>query len=463
VAGLCTALLSAGVAGAAAYTGGSGDGQPTKGTAGRAVTSGHKSSVGQEVGAAAARVAGGANGASGATGSARGKTGNGESGVLGGADPAQGGLQKVGTIETVHRLLGYLDAPHQTELRYPGASYVKVHFQRMLMLPGDYLTVANPKGTEVYRYEAAPLSRLGEAATGGRWAMSVTGDTAVVTLHRGLDPLGVRSELGHLGVGVDKVARGYTDAEWAARRKAAQEAAKRAEADRAPRSGRDESICGGDEKKDAVCYKSSDPVAYTRSKAVARLLINATELCTGWRIGKDNRMITNHHCFTTSDEAYNTEAWFNYQCAVCGGFDVFRPTKVWGNEVLATDQTLDFTLFSLESFADVQKFGYLDLDLSHPAAGDELYIPQHPAGNPAQIAMGSDQDKAGNCAVADPLYDGYAKDTDVAYYCDTEGGSSGSPVISRASDKVIALHHWGGCPNSGVRIELVYQKIESLL
>ena len=65
--------------------------------------------------------------------------------------------------------------------------------------------------------------------------------------------------------------------------------------------------------------------------------------------------------------------------------------------------------------------------------------------------------------MADPLYDGYAKDSDVSYYCDTEGGSSGSPVLSRKTDKVIALHHFGGCPNSGVRIDLIYNKIKSLL
>jgi hypothetical protein len=36
-------------------------------------------------------------------------------------------------------------------------------------------------------------------------------------------------------------------------------------------------------------------------------------------------------------------------------------------------------------------------------------------------------------------------------------------VISRKSDKVIAIHHFGGCPNSGVRIDLIYNKIKKLL
>jgi hypothetical protein len=183
-----------------------------------------------------------------------------------------------------------------------------------------------------------------------------------------------------------------------------------------------------------VCYKSTDPVAYTRSKAIARLLINGTELCTGWRVGPRNRMLTNNHCFDNSADAYDTEVWFNYQCAVCRGYDTFRPTKVWGAQVLATNHVYDFTLFTVEDFAAVKKFGYLTLDTARPAKGQELFVPQHPAGEPTRIA-GALGEKAGTCAVTDNAYDGYATDSDVAYYCDTAGGSSGSPVLSRRPGK----------------------------
>jgi lysyl endopeptidase len=201
-------------------------------------------------------------------------------------------------------------------------------------------------------------------------------------------------------------------------------------------------------------------VMYRRSKAVARLLINGTELCTAWRVGPNNRMLTNHHCLETSLQARETEVWFNYQCAVCGGFDVFRPTKVWADQVLATDATHDFTLFSVENFDLVQQFGFLQLDVRAPLAGEELYVPQHPAGAPAEIAV---EKGNGNCSVVDPSYDGYAAGIDVSYYCDTEGGSSGSPVLSRTTNRVIALHHFGGCPNSGVRIDQIYPLIATLL
>jgi lysyl endopeptidase len=365
------------------------------------------------------------------------------------------GRQKVGELLRVDKLLGYRNAPQTETFHYPQASYVKLHFNRMMMLPGDYLTVSNPDGTESYRYDAPPLGSLLTPTTSDKWAMSITGDTAELEMHRVAgDALGVGSLLGRLGVNVDQVARGYTPAEQAE--------APESQLTAPGRTGREESVCGGDESADAVCYKSADPVAYTRSKAIARLLINGTELCTGWRLGAKDRMLTNNHCFTTSADAYETEVWFNYQCARCGGFDVYKPTKVWGAQVLATDHVYDYTLFTVEDFSSIQKFGYLTFDTSRPVKGQELYIPQHPAGKPTRIA-GALGEKAGTCAVANNAYDGYATGSDVAYYCDTEGGSSGSPVISRKTDEVVAMHHFGGCPNSGVRADLLYAKLKALL
>lgn len=351
------------------------------------------------------------------------------------------GREQIGTVDQVDRVIGYLDGERRMTLRYPGATYVKPHFNRLLLLPGDYLTISDPSGAEVHRVESGLLPGP------GRWGMSISGDTAVVELHS-LRPnlLGLESTVANLGVGVDRVAHGFSPEERA----------------RQPRNA-PESICGGDQKADAVCYKSKDPVAYERSKAVARLLINGNELCTAWRVGPNNRMMTNNHCIVTSADAYETEVWFNYQCAQCGGHAVFRSTKVWGDKVLSTNEELDYTLFTIEDFDLVKKFGHLEFDLRRPAKGEELYIPQHPAGNPTEIAMTSDQDPNGNCAVDDPNYTGYAKASDISYFCDTEGGSSGSPVISRSTDKVLALHHFGGCPNSGVRIDLIYNKIKSQL
>ena len=363
---------------------------------------------------------------------------------------AAAGRQKVGELINVDRLLGYAGTRPTETFRYPGASYVKLHFSRMTMLPGDYLTVANPSGTESYRYDAPGLLTTGAI---DKWAMSITGDTAVLEMHRtGGDVLG--GLLGKLGVNVDQVARGFSRTEQA---NVPQEQLTGPGQDR-----REESVCGGDESRDAVCYKSADPVAYARSKAIARLLINGNELCTAWRVGPNNRMLTNNHCFSTSSDASDTEVWFNYQCAACSGYDTYQPTKVWGDKVLATNHVYDFTLFTVANFAAVQKFGYLTFDTARPKKGQELYVVQHPAGEPTRIA-GALGEAASTCAVADNAYDGYAPGSDVAYYCDTEGGSSGSPVLSRATNKVVALHHFGGCPNSGVRGDLLAAKLARYL
>jgi len=376
----------------------------------------------------------------------------GHHGAVESAQAAADGRERVGELLHVDRILGYLGkGPRRETFRYPGASYVKLHFGRMAMLPGDYLTVSDADGTESYRYDAPGVLETGSV---DKWAMSITGDTAVLEMHRTADVLGVGALLGTLGVRVDRVARGFSRTEQA-RRPSGQ-------LTRPGATGREESVCGPDTSADAVCYRSADPVAYTKSKAIARLLINGTELCTSWRVGPNNRMLTNNHCFTTSAEAYDSEVWFNYQCATCRGYDVFQPTKVWGSKVLSTDHVYDYTLFTVDDFGAVQKFGYLTLDTARPAKGQELYVPQHPAGEPTRIA-GSLGEKAGNCSVADPNYTGYAAGSDVSYYCDTEGGSSGSPVISRATNKVVALHHFGGCPNSGVRGDLLAARLRSLL
>ena len=44
------------------------------------------------------------------------------------------------------------------------------------------------------------------------------------------------------------------------------------------------SICGADDKRNAICYKDSEPAIYNKAKAVARLLINGSGACTGWLV-----------------------------------------------------------------------------------------------------------------------------------------------------------------------------------
>jgi hypothetical protein len=321
-------------------------------------------------------------------------------------------------------------------LRYPDARFVKVHFKDLKLPAGDYVTVSNRDGSESYRYERP---------SDGMWATSVTGDTAVVRLHGKDGRLSGAAD--KLNADIDKVSRGLSPREVRAKQE---------------KQRRTESVCGGDDSKDVACYKSSQPTEYEHAAPVARLLIGGNTLCTAWRVGPNNRMLTNHHCFSSTAQARDTEVWFNYQCLICGADVAEDPVKVNGSKVIATDETYDYTLFSVDDFSKISRFGHLTLADRQARSGEELYIPQHPNGEPTKLAIDSDVDN-GACKVDDPTFDGYATASDVSYRCDTDFGSSGSPVLSRSTHEVIALHHFGGCPNSGVRSDKLLDRIGSKL
>ncbi|MFO1253090.1 MAG: PKD domain-containing protein [Inhella sp.] len=219
------------------------------------------------------------------------------------------------------------------------------------------------------------------------------------------------------------------------------------------------SVCGTDERKDAVCFASSNPAEYDRSRPVARLLMAGSSLCTGWRVGPDNRMFTNNHCFADQATLTNTEVWFNYQNTSCGGSTQGTVVKVTGGTLLRTDATLDYSLFTINDFSKVASFGYLGLDVAAPVTGSKIFIAQHGAGKPKQLALTSDRNAGSACQIDNANVNGNGTGTDVAYYCDTEGGSSGSPVIASNSKKAIALHHFGGCTNQGVKMSSIWPQV----
>jgi hypothetical protein len=370
----------------------------------------------------------------------------------------QGPIQ-VGEIETTNLEIGYLnEAGWIQTIHYPGAAYIKVHLLKLDLMPGDYVTVSDPSGIEVYTYPGSDYTTDGG---GGFWAISITGDTAVVELHcREEDEPLAESKyyekalagvaLQELGVVIDKYARGYPPEEIL------------------ERIERAESTCGTNERTDVICYQSSYPTEYNRSHAVALLLIDSTFLCTAWRASSENRMFTNEHCVTSQSDVSGSEVWFNYQRLTCGSGGTSTPTIVTGNTLLVDDYTLDFALFTVNSFSSISSFGYLELDVRTPVLNEEIYIPQHGDGNPKEFGIESDLNTGNVCRIDDAIANGLGPNTDTGYYCDTAGGSSGSPVLARSSHQVIALHHWGAdgtCPtdgmNQGVRIDQIWPLVAS--
>ncbi|WP_233508429.1 trypsin-like serine peptidase, partial [Spongiactinospora gelatinilytica] len=336
-----------------------------------------------------------------------------------------------------------------TRIHERGASYVKVHFAALRLLPGDRVTVSDPARREVHTYYGDPTrganaggSDHTEHGRRGFAALSIDGDTAVITLHARLQRPGA-ARLARLGYGarIDRYWRGFTAAEQAER-------------------SRTLSVCGIDARRDVVCYRDSHPVEFARSQAVGQQLLNGLGSCTVWRVGNTNRLLTNHHCMESEADLRASEFVFGRQCATCGGSDTQTGTKVGPGQFIKTSalNALDYTLFSVSDPAAIQQYGTLYLEAREPVAGERIYIPGHGDIKPKRLSLYEDTQGGATCKI-----DVASSGVNTGYRCDTSGGNSGSPVLAASSHKVIALHHLGGCPNWGTRITLVYNEIAALI
>jgi hypothetical protein len=121
--------------------------------------------------------------------------------------------------------------------------------------------------------------------------------------------------------------------------------------------------------------------------------------------------------------------------------------------------TLDYALVTPQTTVNLPAtYGYLQTRPGTAVIGERIYIPQHPAGWGKRIAVISSDpsDPTGFAqisSVSEPACSGVAPD--LGYAADTQGGSSGSPVIAFDDHLVIGLHHCGACLNRAVPIETV--------
>ncbi|KAI9917213.1 hypothetical protein PsorP6_013392 [Peronosclerospora sorghi] len=294
-----------------------------------------------------------------------------------------------------------------------------------------------------------------------------------------------------------------------------------------------------DEAREAVCFRKTNPMMYAKARAVARLVIRTKQdqvlnssdqitnwvFCTGWLVGEGNHLLTNYHCmkdavvvgradkpakYHMKEEAASTDSpveavngpWQNVfspvkqnnrvvetvvgfmaetrSCSDRGymgeNVGVVEATKV---SIVAESARLDYALVRVltnDSKLNLsERYGYLRLRASGPVDGEEIYIPQHPRGEPKEIAAVKDGKPAtietlpsssfGSSVYLRPASGINEIQPIVWYSADTEPGSSGSPVLSRRDNTVVALHHAGSSEagqsvstelyNEGIRIELI--------
>jgi V8-like Glu-specific endopeptidase len=360
-------------------------------------------------------------------------------------------LPRIGEVRSTHIRL---DANHTSDaIHTTDAAFIKVHIAHFSLPDGMTLEIASPDGKQVYRYRHTHLDShtvshaLGQDGVTSFSAVSIFGPTAVLRLKGTAQSPWLPSQ----GVVVTHYLEGYPESELLP------------QPNPPPLSHAPREICGEDLKQPAVCYKDSDPMAFDRSRPVARMVFEVDGIghfCTAWRVGPDNRLFTNNHCASTQDAIAGAEFWFNYQRLACD-INISSPvTIVTGARLLSTDRGNDYTLFEVNDFDRLQPFGYLGLDISEPHVNADIFIAGHPGGRMKELSVFAKDDKGNleHCRIDDMKQPTLMP----TYRCDTEIGNSGSPVIARTTGRSWILHHTGyACENQGTPMEWIWPAVST--
>lgn len=345
------------------------------------------------------------------------------------------GILQVGTQEALNITVS-AGLSRDDIVSYPDASYVAVHFSDFALPEGDIVVVRSPDSEVAHFYTGKGRDDAGDFI-----ATFIPGDTAVVQYFSASEGTAAAA-----GYKISGFSRGF------------------------PATSTTESICGVDNTSPAKCFQSGStlyntlPSAYTRGRAVARLLIGGSSLCTGWLVGSGGHLMTNQHCITSASAAGQIDIEFNAESASCATEcktqlgcrgSVVATTSTF----VASSVTYDYAVVRLPTTTPVSTYGYLQLRASGPLLNERIYIPQHPSGWAKRVAHIVDGGAAATITSLGRVTS--CGSNEVGYNADTAGGASGSPVLSATDNRVVALHHCGGCQNTAVSVVDIIRDLNS--
>ena len=137
----------------------------------------------------------------------------------------------------------------------------------------------------------------------------------------------------------------------------------------------------------------------------------------------DDRVITNHHVVPDEQDLQRA----GIRSGFFGTSQGTRVTAVPGAG-FRTNPALDYTVFSVERVPGVMPLFLANA--ADPQVGDQVYVIGYRRGGRLEYSS-----RDGAVQSVTP--------THVEYRADTEAGMSGSPVLSAASRRLVALHHFG--------------------
>jgi V8-like Glu-specific endopeptidase len=172
---------------------------------------------------------------------------------------------------------------------------------------------------------------------------------------------------------------------------------------------------------------------YKYAGAIARVeRSDGSPFCTASRVGK-NLFMTNFHCdhdCATTQFTMGTEL----------GKPVSEKVTYLCKELVHKAEEFDYALYRVELAPNQAQIEYpiMTLSAADVYLDQSIFVAGHPSGRLKEV------DISNECVISDivPELTDSGRNT-IKHMCDTEGGSSGSPLIDRNTGYAVGLH-WGG-------------------
>ncbi len=304
------------------------------------------------------------------------------------------------------------------------ASFLKVHLVDVDLHPGDVLTLRSGTGKIV-----ETITARGPKDMGTFWSLSARGEELWLELAFARPYRKLPFHIDEVILGDPSMLAVAPPGDW-------------------------EDVCAPSDFQDVICFQNDAHKWDNVRASVGVMAVGGNPsfslFCSGVNVSSLGHVLTNDHCLANQSQCNNTEFVFQYWRTGCGigapptlDWESFRCDAVvarspWSGACETTSSDLDFTLSRVQGDPSAT-FGHVEVDPTPLTDGEAVYIVQHPGGRPHEITHGS----------------GVNVDVDgtvLRYYdtLDTEDGSSGSPIFREADDKLVGLHHCGGCATPGV-------------
>ena len=340
---------------------------------------------------------------------------------------------RVATGSTIDLAGGYAWA---TQVVSDGATALRVHFKNVDLPDSAALFVYNEVG-EVF----GPYTDRGPNGTGEFWSNTVTGEQIFVQLRileaRNLKNASAKGfEIGgvvHLGLRflIPKFLRPTAS---------------------------EKAFCSFNAPcvEDGSCFNSGDWGAINSVRnGVAHIQFvsgGGSFICSGGLLNDTDSttqvplFLTANHCISTSSEANSLEAYWRFRTSSCGGSCFSARGNVprtLGATLLRSSSSSDYSLMQL-SQSPPSGSTFLGWTTANAANTNnlELYRLSHPKGAPQAYSKHRVTTSAGTCGSIPRGRFIYSRDIEGA----TEGGSSGSPVLTASGQVVGQL--FGACGSS---------------